>query len=747
MKKVLTIVMIFVVSILCLPQTPRVAAAGQSFVKNRVVALVFDDSGSMKYARNPSTGQSMQIDNWKYANYSLQSLAGLLAPEDNLYVTRMSDPTKVEEIALSSDKRQGSIRSVQQWVDDGNTPTPFLSVQTAMKHLMDKAKANPDSEFWLVVLTDGVFNDFDPAEDNVADPEGNMKRAREQFLAYRQTMQSYNATTRSALVTIEQYLNEEDKRMMSSIKEMWQDALDAKVIESNGQQNIISKINEVAALITNRDPESGTAVSLHPVFTSNGIQFNSLFPIKRLTLLEQVVQNSAGVTIPNDQGKLTINQGGSTGTEGPYQIVTPKDKANLNPPILGQITQYRDLSDEGIMQDGEYRIEMKGADSRKDRVQLLAEPALDFRLAVYNRNPDGTLGQQENAFFFGSQMLAVVKLVKSNATNDPLDLLPATRKLVEVTGSLDDGNALAFQWDDELQAYTAPFDMPVKDFTKVNAQVRIKGFFQKEQSLEFRGHAPRKFGMESGQVEWSARVDKLEDAEPLRFIVTADGEPVGKEELAQILPSLKVDADGKKIHFDVKQEGSEILLQPRPHWNVWFTDAGEIPLTLTINGTFPNEQATVKYTATVQDVPWWYRWGLPILALVLLAVFLWWLIGMIRKPRFHRKSSYMSVTTRTLINGRAIGEYESTEPFRSKWWSRWLVPYWPEKSLIHDLTFEAGAKRDHIVLPKGSQSPGMIVAEEVLDEDAGRRDCRIYSNDEIIVRNGQMESVYKYCKN
>lgn len=747
MKKVLTILMLFVVFIVCLPQMPRAAAAGQSFVKNRVVALVFDDSGSMKYTRNPATGKTMQIDNWKYANYSLQSLAGLLAPEDKLYVTRMSDPAKVEEIALAPDKRQSSIRSVQQWVDDGNTPTPFLSVQTAMKHLTDKAKADPDSEFWLVVLTDGVFNDFDPTSGQVDDPEGNMKRAREQFLAYRQTMQSYNATTRSALVTIEQYLNEDDKQTMNRIKMMWQDTLDAKVIESNGQQNIISKINEVAALITNRDPEAGTTVSLRPVFTPSGIQFTSLFPIKRLTLLEQVIQDSGGIGIPSGKGELTINQGGGTGAEGPYRIATPPDKANLNPPILGQITQYRDLSDAGILQDGEYRIGMPQADSRKDRIQLLAEPALDFQLTVHTRNPDNTLGQQENAFFFGSQMTAVVKLVKSNATNDPLDLLPATRKLVNVTGSLGDGKELAFQWDDKLQAYAAPFDMPSSDMNKVTALVHIKGFFQKEQSLEFRGHAPRKFGMEPGQAEWSAKVDRLDEAEPLRFIVTADGESVGKEELAQILPSLQVDAGEKNIHFDVKQEGDEILLQPRPHWNVWFTDAGKIPLTLTIDGIYPNERATVKYTATVQDVPWWYRWGLPILALLLLLFFLWWLIGMIRKPRFHRNSSYMSVTTRTLVNGRTIGEYESTEPFRSKWWSRWLVPYRPEKSLIQDLTFEAGTKRDHIVLPKGSQSPGMKVAEEILDEDAGKREYRIYSNDEIVVRNGQMESVYKFCKN
>lgn len=746
-KAICLFILIAVVGVsLLLPPFRQAMANDKPLIKNRIVALIYDDSGSMRYTVDPATGERMAIDNWKYVNYSLQSLAGLLAPEDQLYVTRMTEPNQMTEIPLAANKRQQAIQEIVEWSELGNTP--FASVITGMNGLREKAKENPDSEFWLVVLTDGIFNELSSSDPNVKDPKASMTLARQELSSFIQDMNANHATTRSALVTIEQYLSKEDQQTMNEIKTLWKDTLGAQIIESNGQENTIEKINEVAALITDRDPESGPMLSLQPVFTDNQVQFSSLFPIKRLTILEQVIQHSTNLTIPMDTGRLTVNQTPAPySSEGPFSIVTPPDSANRNPPIRGQITHYKAPSAEGVMGEGEYRIELQAAFSRKDRIQFLVEPALDYQLSVHKQLSDGALSQQESEFYFGDQMLAQVKLVKSDGSNEPLELIPAAREKVIITAALE-AQKITFTWNDKLKAFTAPFELPAQELNQLKATVHIKGFFKKDEQFSFRGVAPRLFGMESDQVEWSGRVDQLEKAVPLRFYPTVDGAPISEQELTEILPTLKVDTGGKRIRFDVQQSGSEILLYPRQHKNLWLTDTGEIPLNLTIDGKYQNEQAVVQYTALITDIAWWKKYGPAILALIFIILLMIWLLGLIRKARFQRHSSFMIVTIRHVINGRVRGDgYESTEAFRSKWWSRWLIPYYAEKSLIHDITFKAGTKGDYILLPKEAQIPEMKVSDSPLSDTAGKRDIRIYSNDEIIVRSVYSEAHYKFCKN
>lgn len=749
MKRALCLFIMIVAVGFCLlsPSIRQVMAEGKSLNKNRVVALIYDDSGSMRYTVDPKSGQRIAIDNWKYVSYSLQSLAGLLAPEDRLFLTRMTQPSQMEEVPLvPSEERQRAIQEIRGWSDSGITP--FESVLTGMNGLRKIAKENPDSEFFLVVLTDGVFNELDPLEQNELDPSEYMHHAEQELLRYQEEMKRTGATTRSVLVTIEQYLSDASKQTMTGIKSLWKEALDAEIIESNGQENIIEKINEVAALITNRDPESGPMLSLQPVFTGNQVVFKSLFPIKRLTLLEQVIQQSADFTFPPNRGSLSGNHTiGEVSMEGPYEIATPSDPNKRNPPIKGQITHYKASSSESVLGEGEYRMALQDAEARKGGIEFLVEPALDFELSVSKHESDGSLNQRENEYYFGGEMLAQLKLVKNSGSGEPIDLTREARDKITITASLDTIK-LEFTWDSGKQAFVALFEQPQRDTNKLTATVHIQGFFKKERRLEFPGVAPRLFGMEAGQAEWSGRVDQLEKALPLRFYPTVNGEPITEQELTEMMPSLTIDKGGKRIQFDIKQSGSDILLYPRNNRNIWFTDTGEIPLTLTIKGMYRNEQAEVHYIAYINDISWWTKYGSLLLALLVMALLTWWVFGLIRKPRFKRHSSFITVTNLNLINGRVRGGgYESTEAFRSKWWSRWLIPYKAETALIHDITFKAGAKGEYILLPKEAQMSEMKVSDSPLADLAGKRDIRIYSNDEIVIRNAHSEAHYKFCKN
>ena len=127
------------------------AAADSMFVR-KVVSVVYDDSGSM------SSNGSM---NWSYANYAMQTLCGLLNSEDELYITYMSSPdTAVMPVDFSSN-RQTAVDNIRSMSASGNTPQS--AIITAQNKLVEIYNRNrPDStktEYWLVVISDGEFNE------------------------------------------------------------------------------------------------------------------------------------------------------------------------------------------------------------------------------------------------------------------------------------------------------------------------------------------------------------------------------------------------------------------------------------------------------------------------------------------------------------------------------------------------------------------------------------------------------------
>lgn len=77
--------------LLCL--NPFLTFAKGEEAKERVVSLVYDDSGSMR-----------NNDRWKYANYALQSLVALLDEKDKFSYVPMSRPTEALNVTLTNEK-------------------------------------------------------------------------------------------------------------------------------------------------------------------------------------------------------------------------------------------------------------------------------------------------------------------------------------------------------------------------------------------------------------------------------------------------------------------------------------------------------------------------------------------------------------------------------------------------------------------------------------------------------------------
>jgi len=118
----------------------------------KVVSVVYDDSGSM------SSNNSM---NWSYANYAVQTLCGLLNAEDELNITYMSNPGTAVIPADFSSNRQNAVDNIRSSLNSGNTPQSAIT--TAQNKLVESYSNNRSSgiktEYWLVVLSDGEFNE------------------------------------------------------------------------------------------------------------------------------------------------------------------------------------------------------------------------------------------------------------------------------------------------------------------------------------------------------------------------------------------------------------------------------------------------------------------------------------------------------------------------------------------------------------------------------------------------------------
>lgn len=141
--------------------------------KKKIVSVLFDNSGSMDLGRN----------NTELARYSLEMLATLLSEKDELYITPMNSNAYSDgsafEIKLDSKIKQSEIEEkiINNKALYANGMTPKSSIQRTIDVLTERGllaagdssytTTNEDTEYWLVMLTDGGFEDYTLA-DNVA---------------------------------------------------------------------------------------------------------------------------------------------------------------------------------------------------------------------------------------------------------------------------------------------------------------------------------------------------------------------------------------------------------------------------------------------------------------------------------------------------------------------------------------------------------------------------------------------------
>lgn len=126
-----------------------------SSAPTRIVNVVYDDSGSMIKTNN------QLVDTWCQAKYAMEVFAAMLSAKDSMNIYVMSDfesgTSKGPRLQLKGQEGiAANVKKIHEMVTRAGN-TPFNSVHKAYS---DIAAATAD-EKWLVVLTDGEFQNAD----------------------------------------------------------------------------------------------------------------------------------------------------------------------------------------------------------------------------------------------------------------------------------------------------------------------------------------------------------------------------------------------------------------------------------------------------------------------------------------------------------------------------------------------------------------------------------------------------------
>ena len=318
------------------------------FSKN--IYVVYDDSKSMK-----KDNRSI------YANYAMQTLISLLEKDDNLIITKMSD--------LDNDFRNKMIINLKdipkeleffrEKIVPKSNLTPYKSVSSVVEYM--KSNAKQDDVNWLIMITDGNFEDGNPI------PE--LEKIKEDI----SSLIAEN-DVRPIFLLIGSNKKELDKYEEQSGVEIWKEIFGQgeypKIYKSVGQHDIIEKMEEIAQLLTNK---SSKKEEKNYKIDGNDIKFLSLFPLKKVIILNQKdkdgkLQEINNVKIGDKEEKL-------------IEVYTPK-KATKNVDLYANVIHIN--VEKGNKDIEELRISFK--DGVPSNIKIFPEVAGEFEVKITDIN-------------------------------------------------------------------------------------------------------------------------------------------------------------------------------------------------------------------------------------------------------------------------------------------------------------------------------------------------------------------------
>lgn len=659
--------------------------------QTRTVVVVYDDSGSMGNAQAPNA-------RWRDANYALQTLTGLLAPGDALTVVRMSAPSVAEPVDLRAQAAQiGAIRTHPH----NGGETPYTAVETAMRTLRQAAAREAQAggaatEKWLIIVTDGEFS-----HDDGATVQGVQQDIRD-FVR--------TTGTRSAIFMI--------AGVESQAADLWVSDGQARRYEAPGRAQIVEQMRRIAADITSRSDAPP------PVrYDGRTVTLTTEFPLRRVTLLQHT----------RDPQALATLQSARVGTSAlplpaALELGMP---ARSGSPVHGRIVHLGGAA--GTLPAGTVTLTF---DRPVDASLVQVLPEVDARLAVWLTDEAGRPLRGTIPTVCTGEPFRIRATLLSPQGDTLLTQVRAGSpfRLEAVYGGRTVPLAAAGGF---FQAGVAAL---AGDST-ISVSAAYPGYFQyRSRIYTVRGEdcRPRVLGWRPSPP-WSAKVTELDAAPPVDVVPTVDGAEVPAAELEKW--TLRRTDDGK-LPVDIERTAQGWRLTPKTRWGLaCCTPTGVIPVELEAKSPNPREpvlRRTVQLD--VRDTGFWSKCGWLVLLILGAILLTTYAVLLMRKRRFCKGSEIVYERITPLARGRP-----QTEALVGKSWvKRMLVPTPAERTTVVEVTFQAGTRCGHIVIPPEAQTDQMYVSGEHI-EDPGRRPVRVAQGDALeIRRGGGRRDVYTY---
>lgn len=556
-RKVISTLCAAVILFTCCCFSMRVNADSTSVRNRKIVSVVYDDSGSM-------AGEK-----WEYTNYAMQCFAAMLNKEDRLDITYMSSYSK-GSLSVDTGNRAQSVQNIRNHTTTGGTPVE--AVDAAFKVLNNANDTNVNTQYWLIIMTDGQMTGAEDKVNKLA--EKTMPNGTKPHIIYL-TLCDTNGT----------YTPSFSKKNIEN-----RSALTAS--------EIIGVISDIACDIAGRFPVDAADIK---VLDSKTVEVTTDLPLINMGILTQ--RSSAKVVSIVDREAQSLQEDCNVHVEAPghFPGALSADEAAA---LKGNVALFNAAS--GNIPAGTYTITFS-EDISKDDLVIMFEPAYELRLEVY---ADGNRIQDLSQLTEGAKVDIEAVLYETGTHNRiAMGMLPNGYK---TTISLsENGKEITSEKDLRLDGVTLK---PVE--TCVTATLDVPGFFTVSDIIRFTPEAIVLSGMtaeihydgserltdENGNPDGENVIyitDLHKNESGVKFTLFIEGQPISKDKAIAIKEKFadSLNLDFSNYDITVCDDGT-LVVSPTKTWMpsliYWMFHNGNSVISSTYDGITASETICFK---------------------------------------------------------------------------------------------------------------------------------------------------------
>ena len=627
---------VLLVLVLCVIQFMPFANA-QSIRNKKVVSIVYDDSTSMF--------ENNQLK-WAYANYAMQSFAGMLNKEDVLMMTYMSavDKGNKTPVTIDTANREKSVEDIRRHSDANSTP--LGAIDAAYNSLAAHRDGNASTQYWLVIMTDGVFNktELSVVEKKLCElADKKMSNGTLPKIVYLSMCDSQGSFTPA-----------DNLRKNITVKK----ADDAK--------QIAGMISGISDEVSGRFSVDESEIS---IVNETTVKVTSEIPLINIGVLTQFSKASVTAAQVDGGGALTVES--NVGTRYPDVRGRKTDST-----LIGNVALIGNGGSN--VPAGTYTITFSEPIDKKN-IDIMFEPALELRLMLYS---EGVLIDDVSRIKAGMVLDAEAKLYEMGTNNEiDLSLLPAG--ITHSIKHIENGNAVNATDQLKLSGISAA-EVP----TEILATLELPGYFSLQASKSFtpvnlvmdgldaevfydgserRSYKDKATGQMVNDAENVVYISDLEtNRTGVAFTVRMNGMPIDKQTAQEIYSEFKRAVNTKLRPYETEiLDDGRFLVYPtkKPGWYpsliYWLINRGEQTISAELDG-FQAEAAITVKLGDWRCIPDIWPW-----------ILLWYILSwLFVKPKFGNREIQYWIG---YDNGRR-NPYRSDPNGDSKW-LRWFNPY------------------------------------------------------------------------